>query len=293
MTAPHVGTATPAIFRMILAMALLALGDAMLKMAALTLPPAQVMVTVTLASALGFALIVRRLGLPLFPPVFWTPVVLARSAAEAAAGFCMMSALAAIPLVTLTAITQSVPILVTLGAVFFLGEAVGTRRWIAVAIGMIGVLVILRPGAEPFSLGILAAVGAALSLAARDVFTRAAPKSIHVGQLAIWGIGAGIPSGIIWWMITGTAVVPGPQASLALFIAVASLMAGYWAITSSVRMAEVSLVVPFRYSRLPFGVILGMLLFGENLDLWTFVGAAIIVLAGIYILHRERKTPLS
>jgi len=261
MTAPHVGTATPAIFRMILAMALLALGDAMLKMAALTLPPAQVMVTVTLASALGFALIVRRLGLPLFPPVFWTPVVLARSAAEAAAGFCMMSALAAIPLVTLTAITQSVPI--------------------------------LRPGAEPFSLGILAAVGAALSLAARDVFTRAAPKSIHVGQLAIWGIGAGIPSGIIWWMITGTAVVPGPQASLALFIAVASLMAGYWAITSSVRMAEVSLVVPFRYSRLPFGVILGMLLFGENLDLWTFVGAAIIVLAGIYILHRERKTPLS
>ena len=282
-----------AIGLMVFAMAALATTDAVIKILVQTLPPPQVMSIIGLVAALGFCVMARRQNVSLAAPTFFAPMVMARNCAEGFAALCMFWALALTPLSTLTAIIQAVPILVTLGAVFILREQVGLYRWIAVCMGLLGVLVILRPGGMNFEAGMALSFGAALGLAARDVFTRAAPVSVHVSQLATWGIAFTLPVAFIWWALSGEAHLPTAKETLLLAFSAVSVMAGYWAVTTSVRLAEVSIVVPFRYCRLPFGVALGIILFDEQLDRATIIGAAIIVAAGLYIMHRERISTLT
>lgn len=282
-----------AILAMVFAMAVLAFADGLIKLVAQNLPIAQILVIISALGAIGFAVILKSQGHALFPATFWHPKVLLRNLAEAFAGYCMLSALAITPLTTVTAIIQAVPVLVTLGAVLILKEQVGLRRWGAVGIGLIGVLVILRPGAIADAPGMLFALGAACGLALRDVLTRAVPKGIKVAQLAAWGLAFNVPAGLFLMSLQSDVVVPSFYDWLILIVCVLAVMAGYFAVTSSVRMAEVSIVVPFRYSRLPFGILFGMWFFGERLDGWTILGSCIIVAAGLYIMQRERMTTLS
>ncbi len=286
-----------AILAMVFAMAVLAFSDALIKVVAQSLPIAQILVIISALGALGFAIILKLQRQAIFPKAFFHPKVLARNLAEAFAGFCMLSALAITPLTTVTAIIQAVPVLVTIGAVLILKEKVGLRRWGAVALGLIGVLVILRPGAmegaADIAPGMLLALGAAAGLALRDVLTRAVPKGIQVTQLAAWGMGFNIPAGLMLMSFQPELIPLQPKDIAILIACVCSVMAGYFAVITSVRMAEVSIVVPFRYTRLPFGILLGMWFFGERLDAWTILGACIIVAAGLYIMQRERKTTLS
>lgn len=275
---------------MIAAMAGFALGDVGIKaLANLGMPVGQIMLGLGAGGTLGFAMWTRAKGLPLWTPELARPAMLIRYVAELLAALCMVTALALTPLSLVTAILQAAPLVVTLGATLIFQEAVGWRRWSAIALGLIGVLVILRPGTAAFEPETLFAVGAMLSLAARDLATRAAPKSIANLQLATFGFSALILAGAILLPLGDGMIRALPVHWLWMVFTVVTTIGAYFAITSAMRVGDVSAVSPFRYTRLLFGLALGVLLFGERPDVWTLVGSAIVVGSGVYAFVREGK----
>jgi drug/metabolite transporter (DMT)-like permease len=218
-----------------------------------------------------------------------TGLSLWRSLSEAMCGFCMVQTLAVIPISTAAAILQATPLVVTLGAALFLGETVGWRRWTAIFVGLIGVLIILRPGTAGFDIMALWGVVTVVFLAARDLLTRQVPRDIHSLQLAGWGFLALIPAGLahlpfgdppIWpegrqlWILAGALVI-GPI--------------GYFTIVIATRIGEASAVAPYRYTRLVFAMIAGAVAFGERPDAAMLIGAAIVTGSGIYTFAREAR----
>ena len=128
-----------------------------------------------------------------------------------------------------------------------------------------------------------------IGLSARDVATRRIAKSTPSLALATLGFGATIPAGLILLIFDPRLVVPTPTDSLLIVVSILIAIGGYYCIIAAMRIGEVSAVVPFRYSRLVFGVAIGVWYFGEVLDHWTLIGSAIVVLSGLYALWRESQ----
>jgi drug/metabolite transporter (DMT)-like permease len=150
------------------------------------------------------------------------------------------------------------------------------------------VLLIIRPGAEAFEPSSLLAVAAVAGLAARDLFTRRIPSRIDTMLLTAWGFLAVGLVGAAQLAWTGGAVRPtGPEAGLLLGALLFGAV-GYWLLTESTRVADLSAIMPFRYARLLFALFIGGLLFGERPDGWTLAGALVIVASGTYAFARER-----
>jgi drug/metabolite transporter (DMT)-like permease len=209
-----------------------------------------------------------------------------RACFEVTARLFYVLALALTPLSATTAILQATPIVVVLGAAFLFGEKVGWRRWVAILVGLVGVLVVLRPGAESFSaLSVLAVIGM-LGFAGRDLASRAAPRSIATSVLGFYGFVAIVLAGLLYALLWERRefVVPDRSAAVLLSAAVVCGVLAYGALMKAMRTGAVSAVTPFRYTRLLFGISLGVLAFGERLDLPMTSGSLIIVLAGIIIL---------
>lgn len=222
---------------------------------------------------------------------FSHPLVLARALCEFAATIAFMMALTRLPFAVISSSLQSMPLLVTAGAALFLGEQVGWRRWMAILIGLVGVLIILRPGAAggfPVA-GLVPAILCVLLSAARDLFTRRLPSdvpSLGVTVVAAFVITSG---GIAGVLVTGawvsmTLVQFALMASAAVF-----LFAGMQGIVLSMRTGDVSAVVPFRYTSLLWAMLLGLVWFGEVPDTWTLIGSAVVVGTGLYTFARERR----
>lgn len=274
---------------MILAMAGFACGDAFIKLLVEVMPRGQVMVYLGAGGSLGFALLANRAGLCVFSNGFWHPLVMFRNLGEIIGTAAFISALALIPLSLATALLQTNPLLVTLGAILFFGETVGWRRWLAMGIGLAGVLVMLRPGLEGFDPNALLALLGALGLAMRDLATRHRPRTIHPLQLSTWGFAMLVPLGLVL-----LALGPGPVRVAAddiWLVAGAILigMAGYHALNLAMQAGEVGFVTPFRYVRLVFSFTIAWSIFGERPDFWMFAGAGIVVGAGLYTLIREHR----
>lgn len=275
---------------MILSMAGFAIEDAFVKtVLERGMPIGQVFVFLGLAGGFAFALLANRRGRCALSLAFLHPAVLARNAGEIVGTSAYVTALALIPLSLLGALLQAVPIFVVLGAILFLGERVGWRRWGAIAAGMAGVLIILRPGAADFDPNALWGLLAALGIAARDVVTRRVPATIHPLQLGSWGFFMLVPVGAVMLSLSGGAIRPGTTEVGLLLGALALGMAGYHALTLAVGIGEIAYVTPFRYTRLVFALAIGAILFGEHLDKTTLAGAGLVVGAGIYALWRERR----
>lgn len=277
-----------AIGLMVAAMASFALSDLFIKYAAVTLSGAEIMLFMGLLGFAIFTVLTRRAGLAVLSPVFFHRMVVIRNVAEMFGTVCIISALVLAPLSLVTAITQSMPLVVTAGAALFLGETVGPRRWGAVVVGLFGVLLILRPGLVEPSLGALLAVGATLGLGARDVVTRLVPKDIANLQLATYAFAVLIPSGGIMVVLTGGFGTPAASDLGWLVAATLSVAVAYYAITAAMRIGDVSLVTPFRYSRLIFALFLAMVFLGERPDALTLAGGAIVIASGLYVLLRAR-----
>lgn len=270
-------------------MASFAVSDMCIKYAAQSLPVAQIIFVTGLGGVAIFLVLARHAGTRLCSPAFLHPVVLLRNTAEVFAAVCMVGALALAPLSLVAAITQANPLMVTAGAALFLKEKVGPRRWIAVVVGFAGVLLMLRPNASGISIGAILALGAAAALATRDLSTRRVPPSTTNLQLAVYGFGVITIAGGGLMVIMGGAVWPGAFAWTMLIGAILTLTGAYFAITSAMRVGDVSLVTPFRYSRLIFAMGLGIVVFKERPDLVTLIGAAIVIGSGLYVFLRERK----
>lgn len=277
------------IILMILAMAGFAVTDALIKAMTASLPVGQVIFNLGLGGFVIFGVWVHLSGQSLFTHDWVRPMVLARNASEAFATASLITALSVIPLSTASAILQANPLFVTLGAALFLGEAVGWRRWAAIGVGFAGMLMILRPTTEGLDWGAGLAVVAMVLLAVRDLTTRAMPKHLSNLVLAAYAFATLI--------VTGAAMMPfGPPpqwptlSQTALSIAIAGVgAAGYYCITAAMRVGEVGVVTPFRYTRLIFAMLIGILVLGERPDLMTYLGAATIIAAGLYTFARERK----
>lgn len=274
---------------MVFSMASFAIGDAMIKGISTQIGIGMITLIMGVGGAVVLIAWAKAEGITLIDPVALSRPILARGLAEIVAGVGILTSLATVPLATVATMIQASPILITLGAALIFREAVGWKRWSAIAVGFVGVVIIVRPTAEGFDPFVLFAVMGALGLAGRDLASRAVPKSVPSLQVAVYGYLMLIPIALILMPFSGWLSVPSAAVSGWLVAIVVASIVAYYAITVAARTGEISAVMPFRYSRLVFAVVLGVLFFDEVPDLATYVGGALIVGSGLFTLWRETR----
>jgi drug/metabolite transporter (DMT)-like permease len=210
-----------------------------------------------------------------------------RTLGELGATWCFLAALAHMPLANLSAILQSLPLVVTLSAALLMGDAIGWRRIAAIVVGFAGVMIIIRPGAEAFDEWSLLGLASVGFVVVRDLATRRFSKGLSSTTAAIWAAATVTAMGVIGVSQTGWQPVT-LRAGAEIAGAAVFLIAGYILAIKVMRVGEIGVVAPFRYTSLLFAIILGWLLFGTLPDGWTLIGGAIVVASGIYMLWRER-----
>jgi drug/metabolite transporter (DMT)-like permease len=275
---------------MTLAMLAFALTDMVFVFATRELPLGQILFLFGTGGGVLFGLWARLQGHRWLSPVLLMRPVMLRNAAEILATGAFLVALSLIPLSTLSAVIQANPLLVTLGAALFLGEKVGWRRWAAIGVGLFGVLVIIRPGAEAFDPNILFAVAAAIGLSLRDLATRPVPKHVPTTLLASYSFAAVGLTGALVMPVFGGWVPPSPAMALLIPVGVMTGMLAYFAITAAMRVGEIAVVTPLRYTRLVFAFVIAVVVFDETIDSTTILGVAIVVATGLYTFWRERQS---
>ncbi len=276
---------------MVAAMAGFAVEDLLLKIVARGMPVGQILMIFGLGGAMAFALLARIRGERVLHPAALSRAVAVRAGFEVTGRLFYTLAIALTPLASASAILQATPLVVVDAALIF-GETVGWRRWTAISVGFLGVLVILRPGLDGFSVLSLLAVIGLIGFAGRDLATRAAPPALTSLVLGVYGFAAMVPAGAVLLAWTGGAVLPGVAVAGVLAVTIIIGVAAYFALTLAMRTGEVSAVTPFRYTRLVFALILATVFLGERPDSWTLVGAAMIVASGLYTLARTNRRRL-
>ncbi len=211
-----------------------------------------------------------------------------RTLGEVGATWCFLSALEHMALANLSAILQSLPLVVTLAAAMLLGEPIGWRRIAAIVVGFVGVMIIIRPGAADFDEWSLLGLASVGFVVIRDLSTRRFSPALPSTTGAIWAATAVTAMGLIGVTQGGwqpVSLLAGTQIAGAALC----LIAGYICAITVMRVGEIGVVAPFRYTSLLFVIILGWLLFGTFPDRWTLLGGGIVVASGIYMLWRERR----
>ncbi|MEM1198788.1 MAG: DMT family transporter [Pseudomonadota bacterium] len=275
---------------MIASMAAFAIEDAFVKAVSETLPVGQLLILFGLGGAVVFASIALFSKQPLFAAHVLSRAMRVRMVFEIAGRLFYVLAISLIPLSVATVILQATPLAVVAGAALLFGERVGWRRWAAVFVGLAGVVVIVQPGTESFSmLSILAVVGM-IGFAGRDLASRAAPLSISTSVLGFYGFVSIVIAGAAFSVWQRAAfVMPGEDASLFLLGAVLAGVAAYACLMRAMRTGEVSAVTPFRYTRLLFGIALGVAFFNEQLSASMLLGSVLIVASGLFIVWRGKQ----
>ncbi|WP_296425802.1 DMT family transporter [Yoonia sp.] len=277
---------------MVLAMLGFAIEDMCIKQMAGALPVGQILMLLGIGGALIFGIIARACGDTLWSRDLLQSSVILRNTGEVFGTLGFVTAVALTPISSASAILQATPLVVTIGAALFLGETVGWRRWVAIAVGLSGVLLVIRPGLDGFDANSLFAVQGVIGLAIRDLATRRVPSTITSRQLATYAFAIIIPTGaVMQWIGWGGThlVVPGGADIIRLCVAIGVGVAAYYMLVAATRIGDMSVIAPFRYSRLVFALFVGVLVFGETPDRLTLTGAAIIVGSGIYTLWREAR----
>ncbi|WP_319824774.1 DMT family transporter [Thalassovita sp.] len=275
---------------MVLAMAAFAVEDVLYKSASQHHPAGQALF---LFGAMGMGLfavlsVIRRERI--WHPAMLTTPLLIRSGFELGGRLFYALALAMTPLASTSAILQATPLVVALGAVLVFGETVGWRRWLAMAVGFAGVLLILRPLPGSFQVTSVFAVLGMIGFAGRDLATRASPATMSMAQLGTLGFAVVSLAGVVLSVARGESLAaPGVFVLLRLAGASAVGVLAYGALTQAMRSGEIGFVAPFRYTRLVFALVLAVLVFGERPDQLTLLGGAVIVASGLYSLLRQRK----
>jgi drug/metabolite transporter (DMT)-like permease len=284
--APAAGNRAGILF-MLAAMAAFILNDACTKLASEELPAGEIIfLRGLMASPLILAVAWRRGALiPLsrlrHPAVVW------RTLAEVVSAGLYLSALFRLPLANITAILQMAPLMATAGAALVLGERVGVRRWSAVAIGFLGVLIIVRPGLAGFDAWSLVAIAGVVFVVVRDLASRRLPPDMPTlmvtaaASIGVTALGASMMPFEDW-------SVPSPATLGLLALAAALVSAAYVAIVLALRAGEVAAVMPFRYTILVWALLLQVAVFGVMPDAATLIGSAVLVATGLYAFHRER-----
>lgn len=275
------------ILAMIAAMACFNITDALMKLATDSVPPSQIIVVrgaialVIMYAAMQLAGHARGFG------AMAHPRVLLRMCFEAGFIGVYVIALSMAPFTDVFSILQSGPIMITAFAAIFLREQVGWRRWMAVFAGFAGVLLIIKPAPGSFQPALGLAFIAALMATGRDLSTRFIPPSIRLpmvtfsATLAMTFGGAVLAPFETWVTLDARTFAILAAAALAVGLGSFFLIFAY-------RTAETSVVAPFRFASVPFAIFLGWLFWRHVPDGYALAGIAIIVAAGLYMMHRER-----
>ncbi len=251
--------------------------------------------TMFFAGLMGFPLVTvlllsdRRDGTLIPRHPWWTAIRTVSAVVTGVMGFYAFSRL---PMATCYAIFFAMPLFITLMAIPMLGEKVGLRRGIAVIVGLLGVLIVLRPGSgDGFSLGHLAALGAATTGSLSSIIVRKIGRDERSVVLMLYPM-------VLTFVATGATMPfvyqPMPVEDLALTAVMAFLgMIGALASISAYRIAAAVIVAPMQYSQILWAVLYGWLFFNESVDFYTAVGSAVIIASGIYIVWRESTPSIS
>ncbi|NOX72349.1 MAG: DMT family transporter [Alphaproteobacteria bacterium] len=214
-------------------------------------------------------------------------IIALRLVGEVGATVFFLIALFNMPIANATAILQSLPLAITLAGALFFGEKVGPRRYIAIAVGFIGVMLIVRPGTEGFNIYSLYTLVAVGFVVLRDVTTRRLSKSVPslivalAAAVAVTLLGAGMTLAGEWQPVSGRSFAL--LAGASVFI-----VAGYLFSIMVMRVGEISFIAPFRYTALIWAIVLGIFVFKDYPDGWMLAGSAIVIGMGIYTFYRER-----
>ena len=221
---------------------------------------------------------------PKYP--FWTAL---RSIAVVFTGATAFYAFSTLPLTQTYAIIFAMPVLITLLAIPMLGERIGIRRASAVVLGLVGVLIVLRPGAADLNLGHLSALAAAFGGALVSVILRKIGSEERSVTLMLYPMMANF---IVMGALLPFVYEPMPLLDMALMALVAILaLLAMWLVILAYRMADAVIVAPMQYSQILWAVFFGTMFFGEGVDQATVIGAAVIITSGVYIVLREDSRP--
>lgn len=237
-------------------------------------------------------------GLLFLVPLFWSKnftglrtnrfgMHMVRGLSGVASLYLMFGALIFIPMGDVAAITFTRPLLASVCAIIFLGEASRGHRWTAVIFGLIGAYIIVRPGVSPISWGQILALVCVIAMVINSMAIKSLTRTDAADTI------------VMWQMLVFTTVSLGPalyvwvtptweQLGLLLLMGFAGTLTQR-AMTRAYRSADATIVLPFEYTRLPFAAFMGLVLFSEFPDIWVWIGGTIIFAATVYMAHKERQ----
>ena len=274
---------------MMMSMACFAVEDTFIKLLSARLPATQILFSIGFGGALITLVLAIVLNVNLADKILLNRHVISRTIADLFGALSFTSAMVLIPMSLLASILQATPLFVTLGAAILLGEKVGWRRWSAIFIGFLGVIIILQPGYGSFQLASLLGLAAVLCLALRDVVTRDMATEIPTLTVTFYACLAMGSAGFIAYPFFGPPIMPTTYEAIILICAAIIGLTGYFLLVLATRKGDVSVIAPFRYSRLLFSLGLASLILGEKLTLPILLGGLLVVSSGIYTFGRERR----
>ncbi|MCL4069041.1 DMT family transporter [Pseudomonas sp. GX19020] len=280
---------TRGIALMLLAMLAFAINDTIIKLLLADMPLPQAMVVRGVPACTMLGLLAWRAGaFSHLPKGRDRKFLILRSFGEVAGTLTFLGALTHMQLANVTAILQSVPLAATAAAALFLGEKVGWRRALAVAIGFIGVLIVIRPGEDgldPWAFLVLLSVACVVC---RDLITRQISRDVPA---ALVGLGAAIM--VLTLSIVWSAFVPWqpvtPRHLLLALVGGFFMTMAFVSLVGALQSGDVSMTAPLRYSQLLWATLLGWLVFDHLPDIVTLAGAALIVASGVFTILREAR----
>jgi len=276
------------VLTMVAAMAFFVVNDALVKLASVHIPTAQLiflrgLVTTSLLLAATLAMGQWRPLLAIRAPAVWS-----RAALDTAATFAYLTALFHLPLGVATAIVLAAPLFLALMARVLLNEQVERLRWWLIGLGFAGVLLVVQPATAGFNAFALLCLGATVLQAGRDLSTRLVPAQVPSLMITLVTVGTVTLVSAGWTWSSGSWVPLDGQTWAQLIGAGACLGAAHQLLTLSMRAGDMSVIGLFRYSGLLFALLLGFAIWGDLPNPLAWIGIALIVAAGVAMLHRER-----
>jgi drug/metabolite transporter (DMT)-like permease len=263
--------------------------DTIMKVVSVELPLGEILLLRGIVATLWLGIIVAVTRTPIRLPVLANRAVFWRTVSEIVSAYLYLVALFQIPIANANVILQVVPLMVTAGAAIFLKEPVGWRRWTAITVGFVGVLVVIRPGLAGFNQFSVLALASAAFIALRDLTTRIMPVGVSTLAIAlVTAVAVGL-SGPVYAVIVGERwILPSAQASGLILTASVFLIGGYLTSVDFMRHGDIAVTAPFRYTAIIWAVISGYVVWREIPDLTMVLGTLVIIATGVYTFHRER-----
>lgn len=279
---------------MTLSMAGFAIEDLFIKILSETIPVPQILIYVGVLASVLLCTISKIKGIQIIHNgMYKNKYFIIRSFADMLGAVLIVTSISLMPLSTVSSILQALPLFITIGAILLFNENVGWRRWSAILLGFFGVILILKPGLNGFNLSSIIVLIAVGCLAVRDLVTRRINKEIHSITVSLYAFILTIVGGIISIPFFDKFVTLTKYEWIIVLTISLFGTFSYFMLVLATRKGEISVIAPFRYSRLVFALILAIIILNERLDINTITGMFIIVIAGYYTILREKAVSLN